>query len=197
MLKTLACKVAPALLAFGIYTAPAAHADDYVIDTQGAHAFIQFRVKHLGYSWLYGRFNDFSGEFSYDPAKPEASTVSVNIDMTSLDTNHAERDTHLSADKYLNFDKYKTATFTSTKYEKTGESTAKLTGNLTFMGVTKPITLDVEHIGGGKDPWGGYRQGFEGRAIMTPKDWGLDMAAKLGPAAAQVELMLSVEGIKK
>ncbi|ACR12151.1 YceI family protein [Teredinibacter turnerae] len=197
MFKSLAVKLAPAVLAFGLSAAPMVQADDYVVDTKGAHAFVQFRVKHLGYSWLYGRFNDFSGEFSYDPKKPEASSISMKVDMTSLDTNHSERDNHLSAEKYLNFDKYKTATFTSTKYEKTGEDTAKLTGNLTFLGVTKPITIDVEHIGGGKDPWGGYRQGFEGRAVITPKDFGLDMASKLGPDSAQVELMISVEGIRK
>lgn len=197
MFKSLAVKLAPAVLAFGLTAAPIVQADDYVVDTKGAHAFVQFRVKHLGYSWLYGRFNDFSGEFSYDPKKPEASSISMKVDMTSLDTNHSERDNHLSAEKYLNFDKYKTATFDSTKYEKTGEDTAKLTGNLTFLGVTKPITIDVEHIGGGKDPWGGYRQGFEGRAVITPKDFGLDMASKLGPDSAQVELMISVEGIRK
>ncbi|WP_018274708.1 YceI family protein [Teredinibacter turnerae] len=197
MFKSLAVKLAPAVLAFGLSAAPIVQADDYVVDTKGAHAFVQFRVKHLGYSWLYGRFNDFSGEFSYDPKKPEASSISMKVDMTSLDTNHSERDNHLSAEKYLNFDKYKTATFDSTKYEKTGEDTAKLTGNLTFLGVTKPITIDVEHIGGGKDPWGGYRQGFEGRAVITPKDFGLDMASKLGPDSAQVELMISVEGIRK
>lgn len=172
-------------------------ADDYKIDTKGAHAFVQFRVKHLGYSWLYGRFNDFSGEFSYDPKKPEASTVSVDLDMTSLDTNHAERDTHLAAPKYLNIEKHKVASFKSTRYKSTGEQTGMLTGDLTLMGVSKPITIEVQHIGGGKDPWGGYRQGFEGKATIQPKDWGLDMAKKLGPASAEVELILSIEGIRQ
>ncbi len=180
-----------------LFTSQSALADDYVIDTKGAHAFVQFRVKHLGYSWLYGRFNKFSGEFSYDPKKPEASKVSVDVDMTSLDTNHAERDTHLAAPKYLDLKKHKTASFKSTSYKATGETTGELKGELTFLGVSKPITIAVEYIGGGPDPWGGYRQGFEGRASISPKDWGLDMAAKLGPAAAEVELMLTVEGIKK
>ncbi|WP_082087065.1 YceI family protein [Teredinibacter purpureus] len=172
-------------------------ADDYVIDTKGAHAFVQFRVKHLGYSWLYGRFNSFEGEFSYDPKKPNASTVDITVDMTSLDTNHAERETHLAAPKYLNSGKYTTASFKSTAYKAIGDKTAVLTGDLTFMGVTKSINIDVEHIGGGADHWGGYRQGFEGKATITPKDFGLDMASKLGEAAAQVELILSVEGIRK
>ncbi|MCB1736569.1 MAG: YceI family protein, partial [Gammaproteobacteria bacterium] len=74
---------------------PLAHADKYQIDTKGAHAFIQFRIKHLGYSWLYGRFNTFDGWFSYDEANPDASQVEVNIDTASVDSNHAERDKHL------------------------------------------------------------------------------------------------------
>lgn len=189
--------VAAAAIVLGVSQSPLALADDYVIDTKGSHAFIQFRVKHLGYSWLYGRFNTFDGEFSYDPKKPEASSVEVNVDMTSLDTNHAERDTHLAGARYLDFKKHDSASFKSTSYKPTGEGKGELTGELTFFGVTKPLTIEVEHIGGGQDPWGGFRQGFEGRAVMTPKDWGLDMASKLGPAAAQVELMLSVEGVKK
>lgn len=186
-----------ASMVFASTAVPTALADDYVIDTKGSHAFVQFRVKHLGYSWLYGRFNSFDGEFSYDPKDGKKNSVTVNIDMTSLDTNHAERDTHLAGAKFLNFDKFKTAKFVSTGYKNTGKNTAKLTGNLTMLGVTKPVTIDVEHIGGGKDPWGGYRNGFEGRAVIQPKDWGLDMAANLGEASTNVELFLSVEGIRK
>jgi polyisoprenoid-binding protein YceI len=59
-------------------------AAEYKIDTQGAHAFVQFKIKHLGYSWLWGRFNDFKGDFSFDETKPEATKVNVEINMTSL-----------------------------------------------------------------------------------------------------------------
>jgi len=171
-------------------------ADTYKIDIEGQHAFVQFRVKHLGYSWLYGRFDDFTGEFTYDPAQPEASSISVTVDMTSLDSDHAERDKHVRSADYLNVDKYSKATFESTAVEMTGERTARLMGNLTFFGTTRPLTIDVEHIGGGPDPWGGYRQGFEGRAVLKPEDFGLDLTKKLGPATAEVELMLTVEGIR-
>ncbi|WP_075187411.1 YceI family protein [Teredinibacter haidensis] len=183
-------------LSLGV-VAPLAVADDYVIDTKGAHAFIQFRVKHLGYSWLYGRFDKFSGEFSYDEKAPENSRIAVTVDVTSLNTNHAERETHLAAPKFLNSKQYGSASFKSTSYKVTEEGKAILTGDLTLLGVTKAITIDIEHIGGGKDPWGGYRQGFEGRATITPKDFGLDMAKNLGPASAKVELLLSIEGVRK
>src|SRR5690554_8224601 len=70
----------------------------YAFDVQGAHQFITFKISHLGYSWLYGRFNDFDGQFVYDAANPENSTVSVTIDTSSVDSNHAERDKHLRSE---------------------------------------------------------------------------------------------------
>jgi len=173
------------------------YADDYIIDTKGMHAFVQFRVKHLGYSWLYGRFNDFSGNFSYDPAKPEASKIAIEINMASVDTNHAERDKHIRSDDFLDTDNNPTARFVSTGYKVNGNNTAELTGTLNWNGVTKPVTLEVEPVGGGNDPWGGYRQGFEGRATFKPAEFGLELAKKLGPAAGEVELILSIEGVRQ
>lgn len=174
-----------------------ATAADYVVDTEGAHAFIQFRVKHLGYSWLYGRFNDFSGTFTFDEKDPSKNKIAMEVDVTSLDSNHARRDKHLRSDDFLNAKKFPKAEFTSTEYKKTGDDTAELTGDLTLHGVTKPITVEVEHIGGGKDPWGGYRNGFEGRATIKPADWGIKMVDKLGPEAEEVELFLSIEGVRQ
>ncbi|WP_406828256.1 YceI family protein [Microbulbifer sp. ARAS458-1] len=170
-------------------------AADYQFDTKGAHAFIQFRIKHLGYSWLYGRFDKFDGSFTYDEAKPEASTVQVTVDTASLNSNHAERDKHLRGDDFLNVAKYPTATFKSTSFEPKGDGKALLKGDLTLHGVTKPITIDVEEIGGGKDPWGGYRQGFTGKTEFKLKDFGIDY--DLGPASQTVEMILDVEGIRQ
>jgi polyisoprenoid-binding protein YceI len=193
-LKRLACYCAVSLAALSAIPTLAA---DYKIDTEGAHAFVQFRVKHLGYSWLYGRFNEFDGQFTYDPENPSKNSVEVIVDTASIDSNHAERDKHIRDEDFLHVKKYPQAKFVSTQWESTGESTAKLKGDLTLHGTTKPITIDVEHIGGGKDPWGGYRQGFEGRATIKPADFGIPMAEKLGPASAEVELMLTVEGIRQ
>ncbi len=194
MKKTFISAVAGIVALTGVSVASAA---DYVIDTKGSHAFVQFRVKHLGYSWLYGRFNEFSGNFNYDEGDAAASQVSVEIDTTSLDSNHAERDKHLRSSDFLDTDQFPTATFESTSYTPTGDNTADLTGNLTLHGVTKEVTISVEHIGGGDDPWGGYRQGFEGRTTIEPGDFGIDMVGQLGPAAATVELMLTAEGVRQ
>ncbi len=187
--------LASLLTAAGIALSNPVLAEHYVIDTQKAHAFIQFKISHLGYSWVLGRFNEFEGSFDYDENNPSASTVSVTINPASVDSNFAERDKHLRGEDFLNVDEFSTATFKSTSYEVTGDNKALLKGDLTLRGVTRPITIDVTQIGAGKDPWGGYRRGFEGTTRLALADFGIPM--NLGPASQEVELFLSVEGIRQ
>lgn len=182
------------LVAFGLAALPA-QAAEYLIDTKDNHAFIQFRIQHLGYSWLYGRFNKFEGRFNYDENQPEKASVSVTIDTRSIDTNHAERDKHLRSKDFFHVDKYPQARFVSTGFREMGNGRAELTGNLTLHGTTRPITIEVEHIGAGNDPWGGYRRGFLGTTTLKPADFGMDY--NLGPASTTVELTLSIEGIRQ
>ncbi|GGH93795.1 YceI family protein [Pseudomonas fluvialis] len=170
-------------------------AADYAIDKPGQHAFINFKISHLGYSWLYGTFKDFDGSFSFDAANPEASKVNVTINTASLDSNHAERDKHLRSADFLNVDKHPQASFVSTAVKSTGEGTADITGDLTLNGVTKPVVIQARLLGEGQDPWGGYRAGFEGSTRIALKDFGI--TKDLGPASQEVELILSVEGIRQ
>lgn len=186
--------LALAVSSIGVLSLPAL-ADTYVIDTKGAHASINFAIKHLGYSVLTGRFDTFSGEFTYDPAKPEASTVNVSIDTGSVNSNHAERDKHLRSPDFLNVEKFPKATFVSTKIVVDDKNEFDIVGDLTLNGVTKSITIEVEKVGEGKDPWGGYRAGFSGETTITLKDFNVKM--DLGPASQTVQLELEVEGIKK
>ncbi|KYL34712.1 hypothetical protein A2I98_09230 [Pseudoalteromonas agarivorans] len=172
-----------------------ANAADYVIDTQGAHAFVTFKIKHLGYSWLHGRFNRFDGSFSYDAKAQTGSNILVNIDTASLDSNHAERDKHLRGKDFLNVDKYPTATFKSTNVKFTDDDTATVTGDFTLHGVTKRITFKMDKVGEGQDPWGGYRAGFEGETSLKLTDYGIDY--NLGPASTHVDIGLSIEGVRK
>ena len=170
-------------------------AADYAIDKQGQHAFVNFKISHLGYSWLYGTFKDFDGSFSFDAAKPQDSKVNVTLNTSSVDTNHAERDKHIRSGDFLNVSKHPTATFTSTSVKSTGEGTADITGDLTLNGVTKPVVIAAKFIGEGKDPWGGYRAGFEGSTKLKLKDF--DIQKDLGPASQEVELIISVEGVRQ
>ncbi len=182
-------------LAFALLSPAHAAKEKYLIDTEGSHAFVQFRIQHLGYSWLYGRFNDFGGSFTYDEQDPSASSVEVVIETASIDSNHAERDKHLRGKDFLEVDQHPQARFKSTFYKETGSNEATLEGELTLHGVTKPVTLDVRKIGAGPDPWGGYRRGFEGTTTIKLADFGI--TKDLGPASQKVELTLSVEGIRQ
>ncbi|MEJ5176383.1 YceI family protein [Erwinia sp. MYb416] len=177
-----------------LMTAGTASAADYKIDKEGQHAFVQFRIKHLGYSWLYGTFKDFDGSFTFDEADPAKDKVNVTINTGSVDTNHAERDKHLRSADFLNASKFPQATFVSTGVEKKGEGLA-VNGNLTLNGVTKPVKLAAKLTGEGKDPWGGYRAGFEATGTIALKDF--NVKSDLGPASQDVELIISVEGVRQ
>lgn len=177
-----------------LFASQAAHAARYEIDSKGMHAAIQFKIKHLGYSWLNGRFDQFSGNFEYDAAQPNASSVQVNINTTSLNSNHAERDKHLRSADFLNVSKYPQAKFASTSITQNPEG-LKVEGNLTLNGVSKPITIDAEKVGEGKDPWGGYRAGFTGTTSFKLADYGITY--DLGPASTEVFLTLDIEGVRQ
>ena len=177
-----------------LFTTGAAVAADYTIDKQGQHAFVNFRIQHLGYSWLYGTFNDFDGSFTFDEKNPAADKVNVTINTNSVDTNHAERDKHLRSAEFLNVSKFPQATFASTDVKKAGDG-LDITGNLTLNGVTKPVTLAAKLIGQGDDPWGGKRAGFEAEGKIRLKDF--NITTDLGPASQEVDLIISVEGVQK
>jgi len=172
-------------------------AADYVIDSSsnGAHSSIQFKIGHMGFSWLIGSFDKFEGTFSYDDKKPEASAVEVTIDTASVDSNHAKRDKHLRSDDFLEVEKYPNAKFESTSYKASEKNKGILTGNLTLHGVTKEVSIDVELVGAGNDPWGGYRIGFIGTTQLKLQDY--KIKKNLGPASEMVYLTFNIEGIKK
>ncbi len=174
---------------------PLVNAADYVIDNKGAHASINFKVQHLGYSWLTGRFDRFSGHFSYDAANVSASKITVNIDTSSVNSNHSERDKHLKSDDFLDVSAFSNAKFVSDTVTDKGDGKLAIAGTLTLHGVSKKIVIDAEKIGEGKDPWGGYRVGFSGTTTIALTDYAIKM--NLGPASNNVELELHIEGKKK
>jgi polyisoprenoid-binding protein YceI len=188
-------KLAVITVSFGILLGwpMAAQAADYDIDP--AHSFIQFRISHLGVGWVIGRFNTLEGSFTYDPAAgPSAQKVSVMIEASSVDTNHAERDKDLRSPNFLDAEKYPTITFVSTGFSGDADG-GTLTGDLTLHGVTKSISLPVQRIAEGDDPWGNYRAGFMGKYTLVREDFGMTM--NLGPKARSLELEYSVEGIRQ
>jgi polyisoprenoid-binding protein YceI len=177
----------------GLLFTLSAQAADYKIDP--AHSFIEFSINHLGMSLLHGRFNDLSGSFVYDSASPNDSRINLDIDPASVDTNHAERDKHLRSKDFLDVKTYPEAKFVSTSYTPGTAGMGLLKGDLTLHGVTKPVEIALQSIGAGDDPWGGYRRGFEGKTTFTMADFGI--LKNLGPKSGDVEMILSIEGIRQ
>jgi polyisoprenoid-binding protein YceI len=167
---------------------------DYQLDTQGMHASVNFKIQHLGYSWLAGRFEKFDGQYTYDAEQLSNSKIAISIDTASVSTNHAERDVHLRSADFLNVKKHPKAEFVSEKISGTDEK-MQVAGKFTLNGVTKDVVIEAHKIGEGKDPWGGHRSGFSGTTALTLADF--NISKDLGPASAQVLLELHIEGIKK
>lgn len=172
----------------------AALAESYTIDATHAHA--AFRVSHLGFSHTLGQFKDISGTLEFDAENPAASSVNVTIATASVDSANDARDEHLRKADFLNVEAHPTMTFTSTGIEVTGEKTGKITGDLTLLGVTKPVTLDVVWNQTGPHPFDPSKivSGFSATTSINRTDFGMAYAA---PAIGEnVEIMIEVEARK-
>ncbi|ATH78674.1 MULTISPECIES: YceI family protein [Halomonadaceae] len=194
MLKKTA--IATALAAAALVPLSQAQAADYQIDIEGQHAFVQFKINHLGFSYILGSFETFDGQFHYDADDLDASSVSMEVQVNSLTTNHAERDRHILSADFLNASEFPTATFTSTGFEATGDNEGVVTGELTLHGETQEIEMPVTLMGEGEDPWGNYRAGFEGSTMLTLSDFGIDMS-DFPEAMHELELYVTFEGIRQ
>ena len=187
---------ASAIAALALVPLSQAQAADYQIDTEGQHAFVQFKISHLGFSYILGSFEEFDGQFAYDPEDLDASSAEIEVQVDSLTSNHAERDRHILSEDFLNAGEFPTATFSSTGFESTGENEGVLTGDLTLHGETQEIEMPVTLMGEGDDPWGNYRAGFEGSTTLTLGDYGIDMN-DFPESMHELDLYVTFEGIRQ
>jgi polyisoprenoid-binding protein YceI len=157
------------------------------------HSCVIFKLKHVGVSNFYGRFNEISGEVTFDEADPAKSSVKISIPASSVDTNNADRDTHLRSNDFLSAEEFTDITFASTKVAKTKDRWT-VTGDLTLHGVTKSISAEVEKIGEGDTPMMGLRAGYEARFKIQGADYDLAVMKEqpkiLGP---EIELTIGLE----
>ena len=168
-------------------------ADTWSVDS--SHSTAIFRIKHFGASWQYGRFNDIAGTLMIDEADATKSTLELTIKTDSVDTNNQKRDDHLKGPDFFNAAQYPTMTFKSKKIAVKQGNVWAVTGDLTMHGVTKEVTVDLERVGTGKDPWGGTRTGAETTFTLKRSDYGVSfMPDGLGD---EVRIIVSVEAVKK
>jgi polyisoprenoid-binding protein YceI len=138
-----------------------------------SHTSAKFTARHMMITNVNGTFDRVSGSIDFNEAEPEKTVVDVKIDASSINTKDEKRDGHLTSPDFLNVAEFPTIEYKSTKIERTGETSAKMHGDLTIRGVTKPVTLDVEFLGKAKAPWGVWSAGFEANAKINREDWGL------------------------
>ena len=182
-----------ALILLASFLNPAAAAETYKLDP--AHTSVVFRIKHLGVAYVYGRFNGPTGSFVFDESSPAKSSIEMQVDAKNVDTAVQKRDNHLKSPDFFNAGEHPLITFKSTSVKKSGKDSYDISGNLTLLGKTKPITVKARQTGTGKDPWGNYRRGFETSFTVNRSDFGMDFMMKV--AADDILLTVSVEGIRQ
>ncbi|MFD9981096.1 YceI family protein [Streptomyces massasporeus] len=155
----------------------AALTGDYTIDH--AHSTIGFVARHAMVTNVKGSFQDFTGTLHLDGTDPSRSTASLDVVMDSIETGNADRDGHLKSADFFKADEFPAMTFRSTKAEALGGDDYRITGELTILGTTRTLAIDLEFNGAAKDPFGNERVGFEGKAEILRSEWGLTWNAAL------------------
>jgi polyisoprenoid-binding protein YceI len=150
---------------------PAAPTNTWSADP--AHSAVAFRVRHLGITWVNGTFKQWTADLKYDPANPEAASVTARIQTGSVNTENERRDNDLRSN-YLVVDSFPEITFTSRKVERAGEGQLRITGDLTLRGVTRPVVLDAE-VGGVLTTGRGRRTAFSATTTIKRQDFGITL----------------------
>jgi len=159
-----------------------------------SHSTVIFKIKHMGASWTYGRFNTVKGSFSIDDAALSKSSVSVEIASGSIDSNDAGRDKHLMSPDFFSVKQFPTITFKSTKVEKTA-SGYRATGELALHGAKKVVSFDFVKVGEGKHPKTKVGiVGYEGTLTIQRSDFDMKKFVDNGMVGNDVHLIIAVEG---
>lgn len=150
---------------------------NWTVDT--AHSEIGFTVKHMMFTTVRGSFKSFEATVSADPEDLTTAEIDFTVDVNSVDTRDEGRDTHLRSADFFHVEKTPKITFKASDTKKTGEHAYDMTGNLTILDITKPITFHVTYEGVGTNPWGAQVAGFTADATLNRKDFGLTWNAAL------------------
>lgn len=173
-----------------VASADASKVEAGVYNIEPEHSRITFGVSHMGFTNYYGEFRNASGLLTLDPTKPDSSSVDVKIPTGSVMVPNAKLKEELDGDQWLDAAKYPDITFKSTKVAKTGADTAKVTGEFTLHGVTKPLTLNVKFNGAGTNPLDkNYTSGFEATGMIKRSDYGVKTYVPL--IGDDVDIMIS------
>lgn len=163
----------------------------YAIDS--THSRVGFVARHAMVTKVRGSFNTFHGSGNFDASDPSLSYLQLTIDAASIDTRNPDRDAHLRSNDFFAMEQYPQISFASTSVQPTSENEFAVTGDLTIKGVTKPVTVDFEYAGNAVDPYGNQRIGFEGKATVNRKDWGINFNAALEAGGLLISEKITLE----
>ncbi|WP_437683397.1 YceI family protein [Sorangium sp. So ce131] len=166
-----------------------------------SHTTVSFSVRHMMISNVRGEFAGVAGEVTYDPRRPEASKVSVTIDVASIHTRDDKRDAHLRSADFFDVEAYPTMTFVAKSALRRGDG-LEILGDLTIRGVSREVTLAVSEISGEHaDPWGNRRLGATAATKIRRSDFGMNFNAILETGGVlvgdEIAIHLDVELIKQ
>ena len=160
------------------------------------HTQVLFFVSHLGFSHSAGKFLAFDGGFSFDPDSWTTSSVDVGIRTASINMDDQKWEKHLRSPDFFDVEKYPIMRFKSTKVEQTGEHQALIHGDLTLLGVTRPVTLETTFNKAGVHPKNkNYVAGFSARTMVKRSEFGMKYGVPM--LGDDVEVRLEVEGIRQ
>ena len=170
-----------------------ARAADYILEP--VHTQILFFCDHLGFSKSQGEFLEFTGSFSFDPEQPEDATAEVIIQTASVDMDNQKWNDHMKNQDFFDVEKFPTMTFKSNQVEVISDGIMNLHGDLTLLGQTHPVTLEVKHNKSGVHPFSGkYIAGFSAHTTLKRSVFG--MTYGLPALGDDIEIRLEIEGIK-
>jgi polyisoprenoid-binding protein YceI len=179
------------LLLFAFSTEASA-ADRYEFDK--SHTNILFFVAHMGFSEMVGRFTDFDGGFTFDPKAPTQSTIDVTLKPSGIKTSSEGLDEHLQKPEFFNTEKFPEIHFVSTSIKVTGDKTGDVMGNVTMLGVTKPVVLHVTLRKADFRPMiQDFAAGFHAEATIKRSDFGMQGGIPL--VGDDVRLLIETEGV--
>lgn len=165
------------------------------------HSEIGFKVKHMMFTNVSGKFNDFQAVIENDNDQFETSDISFSANVSSIDTNNTDRDNHLRSADFFDVESFPMISFKSTGIKKINEGQFEVSGDLTLKEVAKNVTLDAEYSGLMEDPWGNTRVGVTLSGKINRKDFGLTWNTSLETGGVlvgdEIKIIVEVQLIKK
>jgi polyisoprenoid-binding protein YceI len=191
--------IAGLAFAIGAAHAPVAAAEPQAYKVDDEHFSMAFEIMHIGYAPVMGIFREVEGQFEYDEEARDVTSGSLTFKSKSVFTNHDKRDEHVRNEDFLDSGEFPDITFEITDFETTGENTGVVTGDLTLLGQTRPVNVNVSLNKSAEYPFGHeeYTLGLTAETSFNRNDWGMTYGVDNGMVGDEVKLRFGFEAIRQ